>query len=212
MCGIVGYIGTKERPIEELLIDAKCNVHRGDDGVGIIYKTKDKLVTQKLLLSLEEITEKTLNEDKVMCTKRIGSIGIPIKDEKKYDKLQKEHESLMDKVLSIKSNFIFVHHRKGTYGGNTVENLHPFLYNGKYYLHNGTASGFQSVKRWFELNQGIVFKSDTDTEVLAVVYNLLKDKLGNKPKEIFTNLSIMFPGGIGVMVEILHRFKADLMK
>jgi hypothetical protein len=108
----------------------------------------------------------------------------------------------MKEMLNTKSNFIVLHHRKASVGNNTLENLHPFEYNGKYYLHNGTAQGYQGIKKWFEINCDTKFKSETDTEVIAVVYNMLKDKYKNKPKEIFKQLTEVFPNGFGVLIEV----------
>lgn len=202
MCGIVGYIGKKDLLIGEFLKAARDNKHRGDDGVGVVLRNKDKLEVHKHLLHLDEICDNTLEDDRALKMKRIGSVGILTKNEKLYSKLQSEHEKVMKKLLDSKSNFVFVHHRKSTFGGNTLENLHPFEYDGKYYMHNGSAYGFESIKKWLELNCNIVFKSKTDTEVLAVVYKLLKDKFGNNTKEIYSLLTSMFPNGFGVLLEI----------
>jgi glutamine phosphoribosylpyrophosphate amidotransferase len=203
MCGISAYIGDADREIKDILASAVNNKHRGDDGVGIIFKDKNKKLTVcKNLLHLDEMFDAKLEENRALRRKKIGSIGMMCKDDELYGKLQTEHEKEMNKLLTTKSNLIVVHHRKATCGDNKIENLHPFEYDGKYYVHNGTAEGYQSIKNWLEINNGIKFKSDTDTEVLAVVYNLLKENFKGKPKEVFKRMSSMFPKGFGVILEI----------
>jgi len=203
MCGISAYIGASEREIKDILASAVNNKHRGDDGVGIIYReSSKKLSINKHLLHLDEMYDAKLDENRALRRKKIGSVGKMCKDEELYNKLQAEHEKEMSKLLATKSHLIVVHHRKATCGDNKLENLHPFEYNGKYYVHNGTAEGYQSIKNWLEINNGIKFKSETDTEVLAVVYNLLKESLKGKPKEIYARLTSMFPHGFGVILEI----------
>jgi glutamine phosphoribosylpyrophosphate amidotransferase len=202
MCGISAYFGDTPKEVKEIVKAAVNNKHRGDDGVGIIFKDGKKLSVTKQLLHLEEIFDVKLSEDRALRRKRIGCIGKMCKDDELYEKLQSEHEQTMGKLLSTKSNMIVVHHRKATCGDNKLENLHPFEYDGKYYVHNGTAEGYKTIKNWLEITNNIKFTSDTDTEVLAVVYNLLKNTFKNKPKELFQRFSSMFPNGFGVLLEI----------
>jgi len=217
MCGIVGYIGnlsSKKMSTMKLkyLVDlAYLNVHRGDDGIGLIYKNGSSLSIEKYELNLEELKNKLLKGDRVLTTDRVGSIEVVVEDQKKYEDIQREFKSKMNKLLNVSSTLAFIHHRKASFGSNSIENLHPFEYNGKYYMHNGTAYGIESVKKWLEINSSIKFNSETDTEVLAVLYNLLTEKLKN-PKLVYNALIEMFYCGFGVLIEITKDGKVTVIK
>ena len=201
MCGIIGYIGKKGIDVESLVKSAQYNSYRGDDGIGILYEKDNKWYTKKQLYKLEELLTGCLDKEKIKKQVRIGSIGTTVEDEEKYNEKQKKFESYAERILDIKSNTIFLHHRKGTYGGKTVKNLHPIKYDKKFYIHNGTAE-VHSVKTYLEINTDIVFKSETDTEVLANLYNFLKKTYKNNMKKIYEAMLSMFPDGWGVLIEI----------
>ena len=214
MCGIVGYIGRKKIALGDLLLNAYYNEYRGNDGIGILYKTKaDVITTKKMLYSLEEVNTEKLYENKAIKTIRVGSILMKIPDKEKYAKLQSDFSRDMSRLHKTHSNLAFIHHRKATYGSDEKKNLHPREHNGNYYLHNGTAVGVESVKKYLELFNGNVFTSETDTEVIATLFNLLKDKYGDDYKKVYTEFSDMFGRfNWGVLIEITPEGKVTIIK
>lgn len=202
MCGIIGYIGKKKVKLEQLLENAVFNSHRGNDGVGMIFFDEEgSIQINKYLYKLEEIYKRELNKEIFKKTKE-GSFEYETFDKGTYDKSNKKFNKNMDNLLKQEIKIGFIHHRKATYGADTLENLHPIEYNDKYYIHNGSAYGMESVKSYIEVMLGIVFKSETDTEVIAILYNELMKKYKNDKNKVFETLQQMFPEGWGVLIEI----------
>jgi glucosamine 6-phosphate synthetase-like amidotransferase/phosphosugar isomerase protein len=106
----------------------------------------------------------------------------------------------MKDLLNIDSNLIVLHHRKASYGGDTLTNLHPIKYNNKLYVHNGTAL-IDGIRGWLELTSSYVPETETDTEILSLIYNELT-KLFKTKEEIYESLTKIFPLGWGVLIEI----------
>ena len=214
MCGIVGYIGKRNTTIGDLLLNAYYNDYRGDDGMGILYKTKTgEIVTEKMLYSLEEVNTEKLDKDRAIKNTRIGSFLMKTPDKELYSKLQDDFAKKMKTLHKTSTNLAFIHHRKATYGGNEERNLHPIECSGNYYLHNGTATGVESIKKYLELFNGNVFASETDTEVIATLFNLLKDRHGNNYKKVYTEFSDMFGRFTwGVLIEITPEGKITIIK
>jgi glucosamine 6-phosphate synthetase-like amidotransferase/phosphosugar isomerase protein len=211
MCGIIGYIGKKEQELPALLANAQFNVHRGDDGVGVIYNHKGKMVVDKKLFSLEELNEKKLNDD-FKTEVKIGDIITKVPDKKTYDKKQSIFETSMEKFHSIKSNVIFLHHRKGTVGSDAVKNLHPIEVGGNYYMHNGTVYNLEPIKKWLELNTNVKFKTEVDTEIIVTLYQELKKQMKGDTKNIFDCMKEMFPYGWGVIIEFTPNGEITIIK
>ena len=202
MCGIVGFIGKENNlPIGALIMSAYWNRHRGEDGVGIIHKDSatNELVVEKYLNNLTEMESMELKETLFHKITKIGSIIFKTPDLEKYNEMKEKWKEEIQRLSETTSDLIFLHHRKATYGANTLENLHPIEVNGKLYIHNGTINPY-SLRRWLELEYNIIFNTETDTEVLAVLYNLLKDK-GLGKEEIYDSLTDMYPFGFGVLIE-----------
>jgi len=202
MCGIVGYKGKRGTDVGNLLFNANFNKYRGDDGVGVLYQKGKNLEVERLMFSLEEITKKKLYEDRAKKQISIGSFGISRIDKRKYKTENADFYLRMKTLMDTVSNLIVVHHRKASYGGNNKENLHPMYVENKYYIHNGTAEGIESVKNYLEVFEGVVFKSETDTEVIATLYNKLMKRYKKDKDKVFRDFKIMFPDGWGVLLEI----------
>ena len=69
MCGIVGYIGTKRRPSEELVEALKFLEYRGYDSAGIATRTPDGFVLEKAEGRISNLEQKINRE-------RMASMGI----------------------------------------------------------------------------------------------------------------------------------------
>ena len=129
MCGIIGYVGTRQAlPI---LIDGlKRLEYRGYDSAGVAILDGGKMAIVKRagrIAALEEALPKSL----------VGTSGI-------------------------------AHTRWATHGAPTDINAHPHLdASGRIALvHNGIIENYRALRTYLE-QRGVIFTSETDTEVLA---------------------------------------------
>ena len=128
MCGIVGYIGTKEA--SDILLDGlKRLEYRGYDSAGIAIIDSKKIEVRRSIGKLVNL------EQKVHSHPIKGHIGIG-------------------------------HTRWATHGRPSEENAHPHIEAGVAVVHNGIIENYLPLKEALQ-KQGAVFKSETDTEVLA---------------------------------------------
>jgi len=128
MCGIVGYIGTKEA--SDILLDGlKRLEYRGYDSAGIAIIDSKKIEVRRSIGKLVNL------EQKVHSHPVKGHIGIG-------------------------------HTRWATHGRPSEENAHPHIEAGVAVVHNGIIENYLPLKEALQ-KQGAVFKSETDTEVLA---------------------------------------------
>lgn len=144
MCGIVGYVGTKNAT--PVLVNAlKMLEYRGYDSAGIAVFDGQDVVVRKVkgaLKCLEEhIAKEVVN----------GSLGIG-------------------------------HTRWATHGEPSDINAHPHTnVSGTIAIvHNGIIENYAKLKAWLQ-EQGIVFRSQTDTEVVAHLINYFYEQ----EKDIF---------------------------
>ena len=142
MCGIVGYIGSKDAyPI--ILNGLKRLEYRGYDSAGICLYNNGKIVSKK-------------------------SKGQISKLEKKISKLKSF------------SGFMGIGHtRWATHGEPNDNNSHPHSSNSNelHIVHNGIIENYSSLKKELA-DEGFVFYTDTDTEVLVnlIEYIQIKEK------------------------------------
>lgn len=130
MCGIVGYVGTREAA--DFLLDGLAKLeYRGYDSAGIAVCDQDRITVRKkmgrLINLLQEIKEHPVS----------GTIGIG-------------------------------HTRWATHGGPSDINSHPHTdMNGNFAIvHNGIIENYMEIKEEL-LKKGVVFRSETDSEVVA---------------------------------------------
>lgn len=210
MCGIVGYFGTEPEKFKSLFESALFNVYRGDDGIGVLYKKGKNINVRKILKSMKDIYEMKLEEGSVKKIVENGSFITHVEDEEAYEQKQKEWVKDCRNLMNLKSELILLHHRKATYGGHTEDNLHPFEVNNNFYIHNGTAK-IDGIRGWMSLNTDYEFTSETDSEVLALIYNKLKEKYDNS-EEIHKALKTIFPEGWGILIEVTSNGKITVVK
>lgn len=138
MCGIIGYIGTKNS-IEILINGLKSLEYRGYDSAGIVLKNKEKLQV-------------------------IKSVGKIVNLEEKVKRTQ-----------LIPSELAIAHTRWATHGKPTEENAHPHTIGKVTLVHNGIIENAEEIRQQL-IKEGLIFQSQTDTEVLTALINKYYDK------------------------------------
>lgn len=137
MCGIVGYIGSREP--KNILLDGLKNLeYRGYDSAGIALK----------------------NNNQVQVIRGLGRISCL--------------EEKINNMDVIKANMGIAHTRWATHGEPNEANAHPHTSGMVTLVHNGIIENFSELKEKL-LKTGVVFKSDTDSEVLAALINYYYD-------------------------------------
>ncbi len=137
MCGIVGYVGTKQAlPI--LIEGLKRLEYRGYDSAGVAL----------------------VADDAIRITKSAGRI------------------SVLEQCLDHDDNAItgIAHTRWATHGAPNDINAHPHTDQSERFavVHNGIIENYRALRTYLQ-NQGVEFKTDTDTEVLAQLIALVYD-------------------------------------
>lgn len=138
MCGIIGYLGN-DNFIEYVISGLKLIQNRGYDSVGI--GTIDNSSNELQII-------------KYASTNTHNSLD------------QVEHAA---KLIDWKTKIGIGHTRWATHGGKTDTNAHPHTdsKNRIALVHNGIIENFAELKSNLQ-SQGYVFKSSTDTEVIAM--------------------------------------------
>lgn len=168
MCGIVGYIGNKNAT--SVLIRAlKKLEYRGYDSAGIAVYNGEEIIVQKVKGMLKNLSERITGE--VIPENLKG---------KEYSDFE---DSLARKTDDfIKGSIGIGHTRWATHGEPSDLNAHPHTSADGVIsiVHNGIIENYAELKAKLQA-QGVVFQSQTDTEV--VVH--LIDKFYKEEKDIF---------------------------
>lgn len=163
MCGIVGYIGKK--PAKEILLQGlHALAYRGYDSSGIAL----------------------LNNRNIYLVKSEGKLQ---NLEEKLALLYKEPAVVTSKSSSVSSNFAqgldsatigIGHTRWATHGKANLTNAHPHQdqFEDLTIVHNGIIKNFFELKASL-IEEGFVFSTDTDTEVIAQMIYKMKSKTGD---------------------------------
>ncbi len=176
MCGIVGYVGAKNAA--PVLINAlKKLEYRGYDsaGIAVLSDTTDEIIVKKAKGALKYLVEKITDE--------IVDIS---KKSQKSDADKENEENLQRLILktdeNLKGTIGIGHTRWATHGEPSDLNSHPHTnVSGTIaVVHNGIIENYVKLKGWLQ-GQGIVFKSQTDTEVVAHLINYFYEQ----EKDIF---------------------------
>ncbi len=183
MCGIVGYVGEKEAA--PILVNAlKKLEYRGYDSAGIAVFDGQDIVVRKvkgaLRLLVEDVTKQLVRQsDKDSdseCDKR-------------------EAELIAQMGQFVKGSVGIGHTRWATHGEPSDVNAHPHtnVSGSIAIVHNGIVENYAKLKAWLQ-NQGVVFRSQTDTEVIAHLINYFYEQTGE-----------IFPA----VLETLHRLEGS---
>jgi glucosamine--fructose-6-phosphate aminotransferase (isomerizing) len=179
MCGIVGYVGSKQAtPV--LINGLKKLEYRGYDsaGVAVMSESADEILVRKskgaLKFLVEKITDEVIKNSKDMsdteAEKRLGE--------------------LIEKSGTIVKGHVGIGHtRWATHGEPSDLNSHPHTnVSGTIaVVHNGIIENYAKLKAWLQ-DQGVVFKSQTDTEVIAHLINYFYEKTGEIFKSVLETL------------------------
>ena len=158
MCGIVGYVGNKN--VTPVLIKAlKSLEYRGYDSAGIAIYSGEDIVIRKVKGALKALAENITGQ--VLEASRTD----PDYDEKEMDLISRTGEFLY-------GNLGIGHTRWATHGEPSDVNAHPHTnVSGTIaVVHNGIIENYAKLKAWLQ-SLGIVFRSQTDTEVVAHLVN-----------------------------------------
>ena len=142
MCGIVGYVGSRQAtPV--LINGLRKLEYRGYDSAGIAVFNGEDIIVRKAKGALKVLEERIANE----VIK--GSLGIG-------------------------------HTRWATHGEPSDVNAHPQtnVSGSIAVVHNGIIENYAKLKEWLQA-QGVVFRSQTDTEVIAHLINYFYEQNGD---------------------------------
>ena len=132
MCGIIGYIGTKNA-IPLVMDGLKRLEYRGYDSAGIAYFSENLIAVKR-------------------CKGKIAIL-----------------ESIVS-GLNISSRLAIGHTRWATHGKPSDENAHPHRSGGIVIVHNGIIENYVELRHKLQ-EDGFIFTSETDTEVLCHLIN-----------------------------------------
>lgn len=168
MCGIVGYIGNKNAA--SILVKAlKKLEYRGYDSAGIAVYSGEEILVQKAKGKLLNLVEKIT--------------GQVVPENLKGAEYTQAENSLFDQVKDfVKGSVGIGHTRWATHGEPSDLNAHPHAStDGSISIvHNGIIENYAEIKAKLQA-EGVVFKSQTDTEVVVQ----LLDKTYKEEKDLF---------------------------
>lgn len=163
MCGIVGYVG--EKNATPVLINAlKKLEYRGYDSAGIAVLGDEDIIVKKAKGAIKYLVEKITGEI-VKDSKNLSK--------EETEKAEAEYARQIEKTESfVKGNVGIGHTRWATHGEPSDLNAHPHTnVSGTIaVVHNGIIENYAKIKGWLQ-GQGVVFRSQTDTEVVAHLIN-----------------------------------------
>ena len=189
MCGIVGYVGSKEAT--PVLINAlKKLEYRGYDssGVAVLSDSSDEIIVKKAKGALKYLVERITDEV-------IAASENPDKAEAEKENDRRFAEAVSRTADFVKGHVGIGHTRWATHGEPSDINAHPQtnVSGSIAVVHNGIIENYAQLKAWLQ-DQGIVFRSQTDTEVIAHTINYFYEKTGE-----------IFPA----VLETLHRLEGS---
>ena len=91
------------------------------------------------------------------------------------------------KKSKLSGNIIIAHTRWATHGKPSIKNSHPFIKKNCALVHNGIIENYEELIKYYSINKKNL-QSDTDSEVIAEIYNKLLNKFNN-PIEAIKSLN-----------------------
>jgi len=183
MCGIVGYVGEKEAT--PILVNAlKKLEYRGYDSAGLAVFDGQDIVVRKVKGAIRALVEDV--------TKQV----VRTSDKMSEAECSKREASLIDGMKDIMHGTMGIGHtRWATHGEPSDVNAHPQtnVSGSIAIVHNGIIENYAKLKAWLQ-GQGVVFRSQTDTEVVAHLINYFYEQTGE-----------IFPA----VLETLHRLEGS---
>ena len=178
MCGIVGYVGNKNAT--PVLIKAlKKLEYRGYDSAGVAVYTGDEIIVKKAKGKLINLAEKITGEI--------------IPESVKKEDFSDAEMSLYEKTGDfVKGSIGIGHTRWATHGEPSDTNSHPHTnMDGTISIvHNGIIENYADLKAKLQA-QGVVFKSQTDTEVVVHLLDQKYKATGDIFKAVIETLHVL---------------------
>ena len=142
MCGIVGYVGKRDIGPDVVLNGLRRLEYRGYDSAGIAIRYNPGQRTDE-------------------------QYGHVIENWREVGGVDELYDSMPETVL-WESNCAIGHTRWATHGEPSRHNAHPHTSMGRKVtlVHNGIIENYETLKKKL-IQEGYVFESQTDTEVLA---------------------------------------------
>ncbi|WP_406033303.1 glutamine--fructose-6-phosphate transaminase (isomerizing) [Treponema saccharophilum] len=170
MCGIVGYVGCRNAtPV--LLNGLRKLEYRGYDsaGIAVLSKSSDEIVVKKSKGALKFLVEK-ITKEVVRTSESMSDADA----DRRFSELVGKTGDFIDGCVGIG------HTRWATHGEPSDLNAHPHtnVSGSIAVVHNGIVENYGKLKSWLQSN-GIVFKSQTDTEVIAHLLNYFYERTNN---------------------------------
>ena len=169
MCGIVGYVGSRQAtPV--LINGLRKLEYRGYDsaGVAVLSEDSDEILVKKSKGALKFLVEKITDE------------VVKKSQNETEEETEKRYSELIEKTGTILKGHVGVGHtRWATHGEPSDLNAHPQtnISGSIAVVHNGIIENYAKLKAWLQ-DKGDVFKSQTDTEVIAHLVNYFYEKTG----------------------------------
>lgn len=211
MCGIQGFFSPKRAITYKTLFDTALWLkHRGStDGFGIVDIDNKKVHRQ--LWEVNEICKSALKSERGYKNSSVGILTYSKFDEAYYSQRNSKFNEYVEKLKTVNSGGVIFHHRSASVGNVTKNNTHPIIVNECHYIHNGTIYGFEILKQWLINENGAVFNSDTDTELLGHLVEYYVKKHDGDMDEVFDSLVDVVPN-FGVLIRITPDSKIDIFK
>ena len=87
------------------------------------------------------------------------------------------------KKNKLSGNIAIAHTRWATHGKPSIKNSHPFIKENCALVHNGIIENYEELIKYYSINKKNL-NSDTDSEVIAEIYNKLLNKFNNQIEAI----------------------------
>ena len=154
MCGIVGYVGSRQAtPV--LINGLRKLEYRGYDsaGVAVLSEDSDEILVRKSKGALKFLVEKITGE------------VVKKSQNETEEETEKRYSGLIEKTGDILKGHVGVGHtRWATHGEPSDLNAHPQtnVSGSIAVVHNGIIENYAKLKAWLQ-DKGDVFRSQTDT-------------------------------------------------